>query len=131
MCRISELLAVTTSDIVGVDRILVHGKKKSGSYTIFLPTLSQQLWAYRPETSFFNLFPYSYNKLYRWCKKIGLYISVDGHINLSVLHAGRYLFGQEAIKRNNIDAVGDCLRHRNKNNTINYIQKRKVDYGKN
>lgn len=121
-CRISELLNAQSYDVIHPDRVVLHGVKRSNSYIIFLPGLSDQMPDVSPSGDFYPLFPISYIKLYRDARRIGIRTVVKGSTNSRRLHCARYIFSKNSSKQIDGDELAGVLRHKSISSYLNYLK---------
>jgi hypothetical protein len=120
--RISELLSVTNLDVIEPDRVICLGKKRSYCYIIFVPGLSSLLHSSAIKNLTFMLFPYSYLKIYKWCRKLGICKLIGNRTHKTLLHLGRF---RTACQLNDIYkqyVPSEVLRHKSKKSILNYLK---------
>lgn len=121
-CRIQEVLNATIADIIEPDRVVLHGAKRSYSYVIYLPGLSQQVAQAAAPGASLPLFPISYIKLYRNAIRAGINTRVADSKNSRRLHAARYVFSRKSINAINGSELAGVLRHRSESSYLNYLK---------
>jgi hypothetical protein len=117
------LLDSRFSDHVHPDRLLLHGKKKSNSYIIYLPDLSRFISDCGCSDMDRLVFPFTYSYCWRWASRIGVGKRLNGHTNKSVLHLSRFIFSDKCSGRESSDVIGECLRHRSRSSVSFYLNK--------
>jgi len=128
--RITEILNIQTSDMVGYDRVVVHGLKRSANYMIYLPTLSYQLKKKGIKYGSTKIFPVKYRQVWREAKRANIYLTKPDRGNSIVTHQARYKMAKKADKvSRDSRAPGDILHHRAQS-TINYYLKEGGSNGK-
>jgi hypothetical protein len=130
MSRIREILPLKLKHILHPDRVLCPGSKKSCSYMIFLPDLSKQISLYDISDPEMSLFPISYQKLYRWCVKIGLTMNPGLTSNKPKLHAHRYIFARGVSSIVDTQTLTDLMHHRSDTSQLYYLQNKEATDGK-
>jgi integrase len=120
-CRVSEVLSLTTKNIIEPDRVLCVGAKRGHSYIIFLPGLSKQVSNIENQGAPVLLFPVSYIKCYRSCIRAGLRLDLPGAANKKVTHAGRYLVKELASAGFTDRQLSDVLHHRSSSSLSYYL----------
>lgn len=111
--RISEILSLRVLDVIGYDIVLVRGAKRSASYTIFLPGLTNQLILMEVTDVETKLFPIKYKQLWREAKRANISHRRPNRGNSVVTHWARYHSVQKAkIRGFSSRDQSDLLRHR-------------------
>jgi integrase len=118
--RSTEYLTATAADILGGDRLVIHGAKGSRSYIIQAPGIGAQ---FAPAE-----FPYparfvsgtTYRQLWAACVKIGLGDIVRSRENHARTHAARYRLAASLCKEK-LPTIADALRHRSQRSTTHYM----------
>jgi len=121
--RISEILNITTNDILGNDRVFCRGLKRSSGYLVFLPGLGDQLSALPVQSHDMRLFAVSYIQCYRACVRAGIRFSCSHSVNTPRTHSFRYQFARSMMDRISSIDLQDLLHHRNINSQLYYINK--------
>lgn len=121
-CRISEVLNATIADIIHPDRVVLHGAKRSNSYVVYLPCLSEQVSRFTFKSEKVPLFPISYIKLYRDALRIGINVRVKDSVNSRRLHCARYIFSKKSLKSINGSELAGVLRHKSLSNYSSYLK---------
>lgn len=117
--RASEYLSATTDDLLGRDRLLIRGKKRSQNYMILLPGVDAQLAPSGISRPGRLVAGTTYQRVFRACVRL-MYGSVQaGHINQSRTHAGRYIMAHQ-LMRTDSQAVSDLLHHRSRTSAHYY-----------
>lgn len=120
--RITELLSVTSANVLPGCRVLCQGLKKSHSYIIFLPRLNTFMSDQNFIKKHYKLFPYTYMQCYRSSKSVGIQFSQNGNLNSSVTHSSRYSVASIVSENFGEITASNVLRHKSKS-TINYYLK--------
>lgn len=121
-CRVQELLNAVAGDIVDPDRLVCHGLKRSHSYVVYLPGLSEQIYKSGITDPSTVLFPTTYIKLYRDAVRIGISYHVSGSVNNRILHCARYIFSKQSLKSVRGSELAGVLRHRSLKNYLYYLK---------
>lgn len=121
-CRISELLSCYSNHVIHPDRLLCLGKKRSGSYIIFLPGLSHSMMGENKKSIPYQLFPITYKKLWTWCVRVHIIQKKRSGLNNNVTHVSRFKIAEEIINKFSEPVASDILRHRSLN-SISYYTK--------
>lgn len=121
-CRIVEVLNATINDIIEPDRVVLHGVKRSLSYVVYMPGISQQVQQAALDDQSLFLFPISYIKLYRDAVRIGINTRIKASSNSRRLHCARYIFSQKSLKSIDGNELADVLRHRSASSYLNYLK---------
>lgn len=124
-CRISELLNVRYCDFISETSVIVHGLKGSASRIVSHPLLSRY---YVNNSPFPNdpIFRFSYATVYRECLRRGYFTKHKNNKNRSVTHSFRYKYisSLNDVARNTKE-VADCIGHRSKKTSEQYLAKEK------
>jgi len=121
--RADELLSATVADILPGDRLVIHGAKGSNSSVIFLPGLALSFPTDSTSDPLEKIFPFSYNKLWGWGRKLGLSFGrTNGHNNI-VTHISRYLTARAVCNKSGSSVAGEVLRHRSRKSVSHYLSK--------
>lgn len=122
-CRVSEALALCTSDIVLPDTLIIRALKRSRSRAVRFPEFGPQL-ALLISTSIHPLFRLSYRQIYRQYRNAGIIeIRPDNRYN-RVTHSLRKDFIQAVqLVSNDIGITADVVGHKSKRSTIIYLKK--------
>lgn len=111
LSRISELLSLTTRDVVQPDRVICSGLKRSRDYLIFLPGLSEQIALWPCDRQILSLFSVTYMQCYRACVSAGIRHSKSSGKNTPRTHAGRFMFTKEHGHQLKETTLRDILHH--------------------
>lgn len=111
-CRIREVLNAKFSDVVHPDRVVLHGIKRSNSYIIYLPGLTEQIASIEAPNSKVPLFPISYIKLYRDAVRVGIRFDTKGGKNIKRLHASRFSFCKSVQVSVPDSELSELMRHK-------------------
>lgn len=122
LCRVSEVLQLSTSDIISCDRVFCRGKKSGSSYILFLPGLSDQVDPLLPVDHPFPLFSVSYSVCYRSFVKAGIRFRHNGRKNHMRTHAFRYSAPQFLGSTLSTVESGDLLHHKSKSSISYYLK---------
>jgi hypothetical protein len=117
--RASEYLTATEDQLLGHDRLLIRGAKRSHDYMIQLPGIDTQFpgpHASRPGRLVSGT---SYLRVFRAAVRIMYGSAQHGHVNLARTHAGRYDLAHR-LMRTNVAAVGDLLHHKSPTSAAYY-----------
>jgi integrase len=118
--RAAEYLRATAADVIGMDRLLVHGCKGSGSYIVVLPGVEAQFGVARSVDPARFVSGSTYRQLWTACVRIGIGDRVISRENAARTHAGRYRLAAE-LEREQTQTVSDVLRHRSQRSTLHYM----------
>jgi integrase len=118
--RSTEYLGVRVRDIIGQDRVFIHGAKGSGAYIIVLPGISRQFRGAAGSDLARFVAGVSYSQLYRSCVRADIGAHVMARLNVARTHLSRYDVAA-AVAANGIKNVQDCLRHRSGRSTHHYV----------
>lgn len=118
--RAAEYLSAVVGNIVAVDRLLITPSKKSRSYIVTLPGLSQQALEASVKDPGIGVAGVYYMQLYRACCKCGIGQVLEAHKNLARTHAGRYNLTLSVL-HHGAKVVTDVLRHRSVRSSSYYI----------
>lgn len=121
-CRICEVLNATVNDVIYPDRVVLHGAKRSNSYVVYLPGISEQILQIEAPRGSLPLFPISYSKLYRDAVRIGINMHVSDSTSLRRLHAARYAFSKSSVNSIVGSELAGVLRHRSLRNYSFYLK---------
>ena len=121
-CRITEVLHVELSAVIHPDRVILHGAKRSNSYAIYLPGLSEQIYSTEVVDPKVRLFQVSYSKLYRDAVRVGINYRKKSGGNSKRLHSARYIFSNQALPVVDEKELPGLLRHKSNKNYLSYIQ---------
>jgi len=121
-CRIQEVLNARICDIVHPDRVVFHGLKRSSSYIVYLPGLSDQVSQWPDAVAETVIFPITYLKLYRAACRAGISHFIKGGANRRRLHSSRYLLAKKLVNQVDDKDMSDILRHRSAS-SLSYYQK--------
>lgn len=69
------------------------------------------------------IFPISYKSVYKYACLAGLGVSIEGHVNKSITHTGRYRIAGFVNTQFGIRATAEALGHKNPLSTLHYVQK--------
>ena len=122
--RVSECLQLQVRDVISGDRVVVEGKKKSGSYIIWLPHIQHQIDTTSGVDESAFLFPFPYIHVYRHFVRVGLVELASERLNHVVSHAGRYRLISEIVCNRPLERPGDLLHHRRENTVSYYLPKK-------
>jgi len=121
-CRISELLCCSNQDVIHPDRLLCLGKKKSGSYIIFVPGLSESLKIKGVSLVDFPIFLFTYKKIWSSAKRAGLGKIKGFGLTHRVTHVSRFKIATVVSNKYSESVASDILHHRSQN-SISYYTK--------
>jgi hypothetical protein len=117
--RASEYLSASEEQLIGRDRLLIRGKKRSQNYIIVLPGIDAQFPASTRSRPGRLVSGTSYQRVFRAAVRIRYGSLQPGHVNLSRTHAGRYDLAHQ-VMRQDLTAVSDCLHHRSRSSAAFY-----------
>lgn len=118
--RSAEYLRATVGDIIGNDRLLIHGCKRGGSYIVVLPGIGKQFAGAAESNPARFVSGTSYRQLWSACVRIGLGDRVVSRENAARTHAARYRLAAE-LNNESLLTVADALRHRSQRSTLHYV----------
>lgn len=122
-CRISEVLSISPTDITAKGHIVIKGTKKSSNRLIVLPQYCDYLLNIR-HTGFNPFSSYDRFIVYRLLKKYNLSQSNQYGSKSAVCHQFRYSFAKDVNNvTNNIEETAKLIGHKNKNNTLIYVNR--------
>lgn len=120
--RITELLSIRWRDCVSESVFLVHGLKRSSSYSIFLPNFVPKAEQNQRKPDLLIFTGANYKKIYNFMKDNGLYVELPGRRTKKVTHSPRVTMANSAIAISGDSVASDLLHHKSKS-TINYYKK--------
>jgi len=123
--RASEYLSAVEEQLLGSDRLLIRGKKRSQNYIIILPGIDEQLPVRSRSCPGRLVSGTTYQRVYRAAVRIQFGALQPEHINLSRTHTGRYDLAHQ-VMRQGVAAVSDCLHHRSRSSAVFYTGVKEV-----
>lgn len=129
--RFSELSAITSQDVFGIDMILIRGKKGSNSTMIKVPDLVSQILYFGYTKNDLHLFPQSYFCIYHFMLQNDLNNFYYNKTNKIVTHGGRHKLADDIRHVGDNELAGECLRHKSKKNIAFYGNKKAGKNGNN
>jgi len=122
-CRVSEILNISHSDILGGGKVRIKGLKGSCDRIIISSRFSKELEDYR-NNCVSPFYCFSRFMLYRDFKKHGIYMMFKGAKLNSVTHACRHLYVSDLKMAGLSDAeIQGNIGHKSKKSTEHYVAK--------
>ena len=122
--RVSEVLNMSHSNIIGDTDVYIIASKNSRSKRIHVPELSKQLIKYKT----FAITPfkgYSRFQIYRICKRLGLVIDNGANKNKSVTHSMRKMYIRESYNSSgSLIVAAEIVGHKSVKSTQHYVEKK-------
>jgi integrase len=129
--RISELLELTVDDDLEQGRFIIKGRKRSRSYTVYIPELIPIVKELKTTANDRRVFRCDYKWIWEWCRRCGVGFTPEGHVNCARTHAHRYQTAERVSSRAGNTAAGDVLHHRSRSSVDYYLPKKRGSHGKN
>ena len=123
LCRITEVLSLTVSNVFAPDRVVCPGSKRGRAYMMYFPGVSQALIDNKVTDKDTLLFPITYHKCYMSYLKAGVRYLKPGSQNTSRTHSGRYAVRNLVDKFDNLSILSDLLHHKSSKSLFYYINK--------
>lgn len=119
--RCQELLNIKVKDEVKPSLFLVHGLKKSHSYTVHIPITGHNRKLLDSCLGDLNLFPFDYHFIWRSMCRAGLPLSISTRVNRMVTHRARYELASKLELLNERSNITSLLRHKSKKTKSYYL----------
>lgn len=124
--RIGEVLSMTWAQVLPTGQGFIRPEKHSRSRLIYLGFPKPEIVVNRCELERARVFPFDYKSVWKYAKQCGLGVKINGHINDSVTHSGRYSVAKAVAAQLGERAAGDVLGHRGLKSTGYYLGKENV-----
>lgn len=122
-CRISEALALSTTDVVLPDLLIIKALKGSRARSVRIPELQSQLLSLLSAGSH-PLFRLSYAQVYRQYKAAGIIEYLDHNHRNRVTHSLRHAYIQNIqLVSKDVGITADIVGHKSKRSTLIYLKK--------
>lgn len=121
--RIGEVLSLCWCQVMPNGMACIKPEKSSRTKMIHLgflpPPYSGNLRDLGPEL----IFPIAYKSVYKYARLAGLGVSIEGHVNKSITHTGRYRIAGFVNSQFGIGAASEAIGHKSALSTLHYVGK--------